>query len=128
MSEPTTIYTLDDVESTIIAAVTRTPNALNPTAPSDSIYGTECLYTGPDGSHCIAGQVLVDLGLPVPGYGDEQNLGVSILGLIEAEDDLAAAFTEEAVNRLAAAQSAFDACTARGEGWSTALGAFLDEG
>lgn len=32
-----------------------------------------CVYTDPHGNHCIAGQVLVDLGQPVPEWGDTNN-------------------------------------------------------
>ena len=34
---------------------------------------TGCIYTGSDGRHCIAGEVMSRLGFPVPDYGTYYN-------------------------------------------------------
>lgn len=72
-------------------------NATNP--------GGGCRYTVGD-EHCVAGQILVELGLPCPGDGDGR--GFSML-------DQAERFTEEARRAVTYAQSKADLGCAWGD-------------
>lgn len=35
-----------------------------------------CVYSTPEGLHCLAGQICVDLGIPMPTYADDVNAEV----------------------------------------------------
>lgn len=65
------MYTAEEVLASIRSAVERFPDRVNPRDLDDKT----CVYTSPHDPehHCIAGQVLVDLDLPVPQPGDARN-------------------------------------------------------
>jgi hypothetical protein len=49
-------------------------------------YEASCVYTGPDGKHCIVGSIIVQLGLPVPTQFSATKPGVcgTVVGLDDA--------------------------------------------
>jgi hypothetical protein len=71
----TTTETVREVTLAEVQAVLPTldPQRKNPGKRGDNI-GTKsnpgCVYTAPDGRHCIAGEVLTLLDVPVPQWGD----------------------------------------------------------
>lgn len=93
----TATITLDKAKELVRDAVARFPNRVNPTRESGA---GSCVYTSASGkTHCIAGQILSDLGLPVPEfevYGDVKDV---------VEPDW---FTDDALDYLLAAQAIFD--------------------
>ena len=94
--------TLEKAKELVRDAVKRFPNRTNPRQKQG--VGGVCLYTGPRNTHCIAGQVLADLHLPLPdigGYGNSSAFGDEILGANHP-------FTEDAINYIRAAQYVFD--------------------
>jgi hypothetical protein len=108
------MHDYDKVLSTIEAAVGRTPDAMNPT------NGLGCFYTGEDGkSHCIAGQVLVDLGYTVPAYGEDNNQD-AINDLLERLD-IRHDFDLDARVLMNHAQEIFDHESMRHKPWAEAL-------
>lgn len=62
--------TLEEVVAAVDAAVVRF-GADHKNPVDEATAG--CVYTDEYGRHCIAGQVLVDLGLHCPEYGDNDN-------------------------------------------------------
>lgn len=83
------------------------PDTRNP------VQGDTCVYTSWDGNHCLAGQVLVNMNLPVPGayQPDNQHPIYTVFGFNEDDEFTRwgdAAFTAEAVVLLAEAQQLAD--------------------
>lgn len=70
------------------------------------VSGTVCMYTGPDGSHCIAGEILHRLGFQLPSIDDVSNT-VSIDEMIYAMG-YDRNFTNEAISMLGAGQRIAD--------------------
>lgn len=101
------------------AAVDRTPDALNPTNEE-----TGCLNTGEDGSHCIAAQVLVDLGLKdaLTFVKNGASIDETIL-----EADITERFTNEALCTLGYLQQDFDHCSHKNIPWDEAWKLFRAE-
>ena len=60
--------TLKNVVDALIALPGR---RYNPGTKADSM--AECMYTYEDGSHCLVGQALTDLGYEVPAFGSGTN-------------------------------------------------------
>lgn len=81
---------LEQTQAAARDAADRDPNKLNP------MIGNVCVYTSPDDSedHCFAGQILVDLNLPLP----EHNIGIS------TAPHLPGLFTQDALVFLAQCQ------------------------
>lgn len=96
------MHTLEEVQAAVKAAVEAHPNRRNPEDPRE----VGCVYTGKGGAHCIAGQVLIDLGYDVPQWGDDCN-GYGIVGLL-VESGLYDSFTKQARAYLEEAQTTFD--------------------
>lgn len=92
---------LDKTKELVRDAVKRYPNRINPTRG----FGGGCAYTSKNGkTHCIAGQVFADLGLPVPPhdyYG-------AVDDLVEVVPETVERFSPEALDYLLGAQSIFD--------------------
>jgi hypothetical protein len=63
--------TRTDVQKAIRYAVARTPHAQNPQEPPqpEKLGGPSCLNWGPNGTRCIASQVLFDLGVDIKEAG-----------------------------------------------------------
>lgn len=70
------------------------------------VDGSTCMYTGPDGNHCIAGEILHRLGFHLPTVGDVSNT-VSIDEMIYAMG-YDRNFTNEAISMLGAGQRIAD--------------------
>lgn len=120
-------YTAEEIVAAIEAAVARTPDAMNPAE------GNGCLYTGPEGNHCIAGQVLVDLGFSVPAYVPERmgglmddNRATGVAYLVELGGVKGFHCTEDALRVLAGAQVIFDHWTGNNKTWTEALVRFRE--
>lgn len=95
--------TLDRAKELVRNAVERFPNRINPRETQG--VGDVCLYTGNRGTHCIAGQVLADLGLPLPDPNSIANSSAL------TDDDVLGPdhpFTEDALSYLRSAQYIFD--------------------
>lgn len=114
--------TLEKAKELVRDAVERFPNRSN---PRERGWRDVCLYTGPGGAHCIAGQVLADLGLPLP---DPNNL-IANTSTFTVDDMLGSdhPFTDDAIDYIRAAQYVFDGGAigyrpkTRTRRWSTAL-------
>jgi hypothetical protein len=94
--------TLEKAKELIADAVKRFPNRINPRSATS--WDEACLYTGPRDTHCIAGQVMADLDLPLPpidSLGNSSSFSDEILGPDHP-------FTEDAINYLRVAQYVFD--------------------
>jgi hypothetical protein len=75
------------------------------------MVGSGCVYTDYLGRHCIAGQILTNLDLPVPGFDDPSNNdGIEeLLGYTgSATNYQGIEFTEGAVHILSQAQTLAD--------------------
>lgn len=115
------MHTIETIKDAVRAAVARTPNAHNPVDlhPTEGLTAATCLNTGPDGTHCIAAQVLVDLyheGV-LPTHSNSVTVSSTITdGGIEGDFELAAIdFFEEV-------QAHFDSgYTKREETWQESL-------
>lgn len=92
-------FTLDDVMAVV--------NELDLTQTNPS---PGCVYTGPDGSHCIAGEICVKLGIDVPKW--DSALNTNLLGSPNSKEFLVTPmrykFTPEAAGFIANCQSAAD--------------------
>lgn len=66
----TTLITEQQVRDRLITLARERGNESNPRPGGGE---GECYYTVPNGGHCVAGQTLVDLGIPVPEWGDSRN-------------------------------------------------------
>lgn len=110
------MITRTQVLEAIKTAVERTPEATNPRGDD----GDSCLNTGPDGSHRIAAQVLVDLGYPVTDHGGGYNNWsiVETLSMLDITD-----FKQEAVDTLDSVQKHFDGTY---QSWSDAYDSWED--
>lgn len=110
-----TLILADDVRAAIEAAVKRHPDRKNPTSGS----GDDCVYTSsldPD-HHCIAGQVLVDLGFDVPDAGHPQNSDTDVDRIVDARR-----FDTKAIDLLLRAQIEFDLAGYSNRTWEQTLG------
>lgn len=111
----------------IFAAVERFPDRLNPTCDDTGA----CLYTDPDDPtvHCIAGQVLADLGIPLPreGHGfPATEEGYDFWEQAERQTDSVALVNKGYMSKATAillgkVQTTFDSGTLHGESWSESL-------
>lgn len=91
---------------------------MNPIEVSDG-RANGCVYTGEDGSHCIAGEIISRLGFPLPDIGSKENhLSVSEM-LYEC--GYASFFTMEAINVLGAGQNTADDLTTAGDPYAWAM-------
>lgn len=102
-------------------AVERHPNRKNP------MSGATCVYTCPNDPelHCIAGQVLVDAGIPLPSH-DKKALPQNIDGVGSSDRtgwELVdkGYMTYETLFFLGQVQNFFDRATWRRQPWSMAL-------
>lgn len=86
---------------------------------------TACAYTGEDGSHCIAGEILSMLGCDIPEFGDFANT-IPIHELIE---EYGISLSQKAMNLLGVGQVSADNFTHAGErdAWRRAKLAILNE-
>jgi hypothetical protein len=106
--------TVDDLLPVIETAISRAPEQYNPVSEGDS-----CLNTDPNDPslHCIAAQVLVDLG-----FSDALDLADNegpITTTIE-NGGIGDRFTDGAVQFLYSLQSAFDTATHNDKPWKQA--------
>lgn len=94
---------------------------MNPISPGT----TACVYTGEDGSHCIAGEILTMLGCDVPEFGDFANT-VPVHELVE---EYGISLSQKAMNLLGVGQVAADNFTHANErdAWRRAKLAILNE-
>lgn len=103
------MYDLEQTRELVKAAVERTPHRRNPL----SDYNT-CEYTSSSGrAHCIAGQVMKDVGIDPPRYGNTYPFSSLWNGNVSGEmgvrqQQLRDTFTKEALRYLADAQVVFD--------------------
>ena len=94
-------FTLEQTEKMVRDAVAAHPNRKNPVEGGSLLA---CMYTSKNGkSHCIAGQVFADAGLPMP----SPSAG-AIPDLEESMPELRAAFNADAWEYLFQAQCIFD--------------------
>lgn len=103
------MHTLEEVQAVLKAAVERKPNNRNPYSHAEG----SCLNTGKQGNHCIAAQVLVDLGYEVPAYGDEEN-GYGFRNLLDFYEIGRDKFDAKTEAYLSRAQGIFDEETSYG--------------
>lgn len=96
--------TLDQVKGMIRDAVKRYPNRINPRQSSQWGGQSVCLYTGKNGTHCIAGQVLADLGASLPEYDSINNS--EAFGIDTLPDSIP--MEQDALDYVRAAQYVFD--------------------
>jgi hypothetical protein len=69
MATTTNPITLDTVKAEALKVIEQFgPEHTNPLDDSET-----CVYTDPDGAHCIAGQIMVNLGQPIPGIDHVDN-------------------------------------------------------
>lgn len=73
-----------------------------PPAKTNPAPGFVCLYTAPEGEHCIVGEICSRLGLTVPGADDPDNKVA--VGYLAIKGRWAGLFTAEAVVWAAQAQ------------------------
>jgi hypothetical protein len=59
------------LDQAIIAAARRYPDRVNPVIVFDE--GVPCVYTDPEGEHCLIGESLADLGYELPPVDDARN-------------------------------------------------------
>ena len=80
------MFTYDDVRQCLETIVEELPDRVNPT---DGEYGS-CVYTDPQNPemHCIAGEVAVRLGLPLPDVNDPANWEATVITLCKERDEL----------------------------------------
>ena len=98
------LVTLERAKELVRDAVGRFPNRINPRT-SEGGWNDVCLYTGPRDTHCIAGQVMADLGLKLPEVDSINNSSsLSDDGVLPPDHP----FTEDALNYMRAAQYVFD--------------------
>lgn len=64
------------VVDVLLKVVERFPDQINPLDPKEG----GCVYTGGLGDHCIAGQVIVDLGGALPDVDEPENNGMAVWG------------------------------------------------
>lgn len=103
------LITLDQVKAEAQNVLkTFGPSHLNP----GILEGDGCRYTDEDGQHCVAGQILVNLGLEVPGLMDDDNESTVV-----NVDAFTERLTVDALGFLGDIQSIAD----QGVEWSTAL-------
>jgi len=70
------------------------------------MYGSTCVYTDQFGNHCIAGEILDKLGLPVPDFSSSLNdVGFGVLLL---EDEYYGIFSAEAADMISRGQETAD--------------------
>lgn len=115
--------TVDQVRDTAQAVVARFGHDhRNPTV-NDGDGTDSCVYTDAEGNHCIAGQILVELGKSIPAWGGLDNTGTvhQLLGGSERENT-EHGFNSDAVMFLASLQETAD----EGGTWGTALEWTLD--
>lgn len=106
------LITLDTVKDTAQAVVAKFGHDhTNPLVNDDS-----CVYTDPEGNHCIAAQILVELKQPCPAWGDQTN-GSSVNVVLDSDT-----FTTEAIDFMASLQETAD----EGGTWGNALEWALD--
>lgn len=94
---------------------------MNPTLPGT----TACAYTGEDGSHCIAGEILFRLGCDLPEFGEDSNT----IPVHELVQEYGISLSQKAMNLLGAGQVAADNSTHANErdAWGRAKLAILNE-
>ena len=94
-------FTLEQTQKMVRDAVAAHPNRKNPVEKGSSLA---CMYTSTNGkSHCIAGQVFADAGLPMP----EPRAG-AIPDIEITMPELRVQFTDDAWEYLFQAQCIFD--------------------
>lgn len=85
-------HTLEDVQRAATAVVEANPDTLNP------MQNQVCTYFGPDGTTCLGGAVLLELGVPLP----EVNTSV------KSSAGMSARFEPDALDLLQYIQTAAD--------------------
>ena len=87
----------------------------------------DCVYTDIHGDHCIAGQVLNDIGLNVPNWDDEYFNNEVIRIVIRRGFFGDVEFEPEAINLLEDAQVSADACNDWGVAVKEALSVKVED-
>lgn len=109
-------YDVDDFDRW---AKTVDPERTNPHQDDDE--NAACIYTSTGGSHCLAGQFLVDHQLAVPEYGSHDN-SEPFNRALAMRLGIAEFLSDDLVERLAVAQNAADS----GFSWGKAIEALAD--
>lgn len=85
-----------------------------------------CVYTTETGKHCLAAQIMLDLGQEVPSWEDEH---CRTTGVLHLPEEYVSNFTRDALELLDRAQGAADFLPSDGDGgyrtWGSVVRGFL---
>lgn len=114
----------DEARAALLRAIVDHPKRVNPTAAGGGCVNTSVLCSR---HHCVAAQVVNDLGLPLPTTGENANGGGAATLMNWLRDKHGVRFTQGAIDLLARAQNAADgdATNIDPDGWLLAVGRAL---
>lgn len=87
-----------------------------PDMKNNPLYNGKCVYTDPDGNHCIAGEILSVLGFQLPDYDNSYNF-VGVVELLR-HLDIEYRFTDDAILALSDAQDTADSDSKFGDSYA----------